>query len=300
MRSLALLSCFTFILCMFSTNADAWDTTTKYLTHKGEKRSYIIHVPDSVKASSHKVPVVMLLHGGGGNAAQAERAYGFSKKADQEGVIALYPNGTSGKHERFKTWNVEHCCGPAMRNKSDDIGFLDALIGHVIDNYPVDPSRVFVTGMSNGGMMTHRVGIALSDKIAGIAPVVSGLFGDEDFAKAPVSALIINGQLDKSFPMDGGQTGGKFKRAWDGTPLKPVTYQGEYWARNNGCNITADKSEPTPSVIIQTYKCPEALEVVHYIIKDNGHAWPGATQGDKPSKAIQATDIIWAFFKAQK
>ncbi|MGH1375526.1 MAG: extracellular catalytic domain type 1 short-chain-length polyhydroxyalkanoate depolymerase [Alphaproteobacteria bacterium] len=297
-----ILALFFSALC-FSASADAWDTSTRYLQHNGEKRSYIIHIPEEVKASKVKVPMVIVLHGGGGNAEHAERSYGFSEKADQEGFIAVYPNGTAGKMAKFKTWNVVHCCGPAMKNKTDDIGFLSTLIDYVIDNHPADPSRVFITGMSNGGMMTHRAGIALSDKVTAIAPVASGLFGDESFPKSPVSALIINGALDKSFPMNGGKTGGKFSRAWDGTSLKPVSYQGEFWAKHNACNVKPVEEQNTPSILVQRYTCSGTVDVIHYIVKDNGHAWPGGKQGnkflDKPSQSINATDIIWDFFKAQ-
>jgi len=148
--------------------------------------------------------------------------------------------------------------------------------------------------------MSHRIGMELSDKIAGIAPVVSGLFGDEIPPPNPVPTLIINGFLDKSFPLNGGQTRGKFARSWDGTPLKTVKYQGEFWAKTNGCTTGHVKEQQDASALIWTYDCPENQNVIHYMIKNNGHAWPGGKKGykrgDTPTPTVNATDIIWDFF----
>jgi len=277
------------------------------IKYKGDNRSYKIHLPKHLKGkieeTPQKVPLVIVLHGGGGNAQSAEDMTGFSAKADAEGFIVVYPNGSGRRDNKRQTWNVKHCCGYAMKNSTDDIGFIDALINHLIQNGLADPRKIFVTGMSNGGMMTHKIGIELSHKIAGIAPVVSGLFGDEIMPNNFVSTLIINGNLDQSIPMKGGLSGGRFKRSWDGTPLKPAQYQGQFWAKTNNCTPATVTQSTLPNVLISDYTCPENANVIHYIIQDNGHAWPsgnkGSRLGDTPSKAINATDVIWDFFKRQ-
>ena len=97
--------------------------------------------------------------------------------------------------------------GLAMRRRVDDVGFIGALIDKLSIDYPVDPKRIYATGMSNGGMMTHRLGIELADRVAAIAPVVATVFGDEREPTRPVPALMINGMLDKSVPFRGGRAG---------------------------------------------------------------------------------------------
>ena len=149
--------------------------------------------------------------------------------------------------------------------------------------------------------MTHRLGIELSSKFAAIAPVVATLFGDENKPAYPVSAIMLNGMLDKSVPYQGGAPGGRFPDAWDGTPAKPGLAQAAFWASANGCTNTPDKRDSDPFILWQ-YRCPAGRDVELYLVKDNGHAWPGgqpgSRRGDKPGSVLMGTDVIWAFFKA--
>ena len=82
---------------------------------------------------------------------------------------------------------------------------------------------------------------------------------------------------------------------------KPNLEQGTYWARANGCGTTPRMSE-RGAVIIWRYECPAGRAVELLQLRDNGHAWPGGARGsrlgDKPSTAIDATEVMWAFFKA--
>jgi polyhydroxybutyrate depolymerase len=245
------------------------------------------------------MPLVIVMHGGGGNAHNAEAMTGFTAKANAAGFIVAYPNGSGRRPDALLTWNAGHCCGYAMERRVDDVGFIDALIDEMVSRYPVDARRVYVTGMSNGAMMAHRLGIELSDKIAAVAPVVGTVFGDESRPGSPVSAIVINGMLDRAVPFDGGPPGGRVTGAWDGTPTKPAAEQGRFWATANGCG-------PSPNVVdhggylLTRYDCPSSLGVVVYAVKDNGHAWPGGQSGsragDTPSTALDATQVIWEFF----
>ncbi len=248
------------------------------------------------------MPLVIVLHGGGGNAAYAERMTGFTEKARKEGFIVVYPEGTGLLQSMLLTWNAGHCCGYAMNQKVDDVGFIRALIDELVRAYPVDPSRIYATGMSNGGMMTHRLGIELSDRFAAIAPVVATVFGDEKKPAQPVSALMINGMLDRNVPHSGGPPGGRGNRAWDGSPARPALEQAEFWASANGCN-ERQLEEDNDRRTFWRYACPAGLAVKWVLVKDNGHAWPGgqrgSSRGDEPSSSLNATEVIWEFFKAR-
>jgi polyhydroxybutyrate depolymerase len=268
------------------------------LVHDGIERHYYVTVPPEVADGDERVPMVIVLHGGGGNGINAMEMTGFADKAIEEGFIAVFPEGTG--QTVLLTWNAGHCCGYAMHSNVDDVGFVADLIDALVADYPVDPDRVYVTGMSNGAMMTHRLGIELSDRIAAIAPVVGGLFGDEEVPPSPVSAIVINGVLDRSLPVEGGMTEGVFPGAWDGTPLMPAAYQGEFWAAADGCDPAPEATEE-PAFTLTHYACPDGLAVDYYLVNDNGHAWPGGVQGtrfgDVPTTAINATDVIWDFFR---
>lgn len=273
------------------------------ISHDGIERSYLIEGRTAAREGK-PLPAIIVLHGGGGNAENAARMTGFTEKAKAEGFLVVYPNGTSKRFsDKFLTWNAGHCCASAMRENVDDVGFISALIDELVARDGADPDRLYVTGMSNGAMMAHRLGIELSGKIAAIAPVVGGLFGDETAPPNPVAALMINGALDKSIPLAGGMPGGRGAQAWDGSPVKPADFQGEFWAKANGCQPTAASAAPAPDVRLKRYDCAEGREVELYVIDDNGHAWPGgekgSRRGDKPSTSLNATDVIWDFFKTK-
>jgi polyhydroxybutyrate depolymerase len=263
----------------------------------GRLRSYVVRAPERL---SSPVPLVIVLHGGGGNAANAENMTGFTEKARKENFIVVYPEGNGRLRRTLLTWNAGHCCGYAMTENVNDVRFIDELIDRLIERYPIDERRIYVTGMSNGGMMTHRVGIELSHRIAAIAPVVGTVFGDERRPAQPVAALMINGMLDKNVPYAGGEPGGRGTDAWDGTHAKPASDQGSFWAKANGCTDASTK-EDIATQIRWRYECPDGRAVELIALKDNGHAWPGgepgSRRGDKPSESLEATDVIWEFFK---
>lgn len=283
-----------------STNDDITDGQVE-LQHGGRTRSYIVRVPSSIAQQRAAAPLVLVLHGGGGNGSNAESMTGFTSTANHEGFIVAYPNGTARGRLQLLTWNAGHCCGYAMEERVDDVGFLRAVIDDIARRTVVDLRRVYVTGMSNGAMMSHRAGREMSDRIAAIAPVVGGVFSDEALQGRGVSALMINGMLDKSVPFVGGSPGGRFSQSWDGTPVKPAIDQAIFWARANGCNVAA-KTVDHGRYVHHTHDCPSATAVERYAVKDNGHAWPGGQRGtrlgDAPSTALDATAVIWEFFKA--
>jgi polyhydroxybutyrate depolymerase len=272
----------------------------EFVLQNGDLRSFLFYAPPV--ASAQKLPLVIVLHGGGGNGENAANMTGFTAKAAQEGFAVAYPNGSGKLKNSLLTWNANHCCGYAMENDVDDVQFIAKVINKLTAEYAIDGNRVYVTGMSNGAMMSHRIGIELAHKVAAIAPVAGTLFGDEVMPQVPVSALFINGALDESVPPEGGAPGGIGASAWDGTPTKPAAYQGFFWARADQCRLLPDKTTSADGLVTRwDFNCPAGTDVVRYLIADNGHAWPGGEQGsrrgDEPSQAINATDVIWDFFK---
>jgi len=270
------------------------------LMHDGLPRTYVVRDSGDAARRPGPRPLVLVLHGGGGNATNAETMTGFTAKARTEGFIVVYPEGTS-RGLGLLTWNAGHCCGYAMQNRVNDVGFISALLDVLVKDYPVDARRIYATGLSNGGMMTHRLGIELSGRFAAIAPVIATVFGDEPKPARPVAALMINGTEDRMVPVAGGPPGGRFTGAWDGTPARPATEQAVFWARANGCPTAPDRTESSTAVVWR-HRCAGSPPVELHLVKNNGHAWPGGkagtARGDTPTAAVNATDLIWEFFKA--
>ena len=129
------------------------------LNHKGLARMYRVHVPPSYK-SSVATPLVFALHGGGGDMDYMARDgyYGLISKSDQEGFVIVFPNGYSKfKSGKFATWNAGDCCGDARDKNIDDVGFVRSIVDHLTRQMNIDRRKIFATGMSNGGMMSHRL-----------------------------------------------------------------------------------------------------------------------------------------------
>jgi polyhydroxybutyrate depolymerase len=272
------------------------------LAHGGRQRSYLVHD----FSRGRKAPAVIVLHGGGGNAENAVNMTGFDRIAAREGLIAVYPNGTAGRAGgRLLTWNAGHCCAAAMEGHVDDVGFLAALIDTLVGAGRADAARIYVTGMSNGGMMTHRLGRELSRKIAAIAPVVGAVFGDERPPAAPVPAFIIVGADDDTVPGAGGSLRvralGRMTAA--DHAVAPAIDQATYWASANGCREPT-RSRTTSSSVTEWRTCTSGAPVIFHSVAGNGHAWPGGKPGRaggaQPTQAFDASEEMWGFFRTQK
>lgn len=280
----------------------------KDLIHDGIRRTYIVHIPpqyDSQKA----LPLVLFFHGGGGNAKQALDSYGLVEKANREGFVLVAPNGTGRLKNRLLAWNVGFGFGYAMRHNIDDIGFTKKLIKEIEDNIRIDPQKIFVTGISNGGILCHFLAAKLAGKIAAIAPVVATIGGkrsvDEQYIlpsqpNEAVSIIAFNGLLDKHIPYSGGlQKKSVGRPVW----VKSAQEMHEFWVKANHCTSTPhiEVNQHDEYKKITYDKGINGSEVIQYLIFNQGHAWPGGKKprwgADTPSKTVNATDLMWEFFK---
>jgi len=262
----------------------------------GRERTYLLHLPP-VYDGRQLLPLVIVLHGGGGNAPGAVRMTGFSPKADKEGFVVVYPNGSGRLKTRLLTWNSGNCCGYALDNEVDDVGFIRALIEELVKTRSIDPTRVYATGMSNGGMMTYRLGCELANKLAAIAPVAGALNVENCAPANPVSVVIFHGTADEHVLYGGGEPIRKvdIHRRVD----KSVSYAVSFWVKQDGCAATPQRSEKG-NIRTEIYSGGKGgTEVAVYTVNGGGHAWPGGEAyllGAEPTKEISATDLIWDFF----
>jgi polyhydroxybutyrate depolymerase len=232
---------------------------------------------------------------------------GRNRVAAREGFIAVYPNGTAGRARgRLLTWNAGHCCAAAMTNRVDDVGFLAAMIDALVATGRADRTRVYVTGMSNGGMMAHRLGRERPDRVAAIAPVVGAVFGDEPPPRAPMPAFVVVGATDTVVPPGGGPLQLRTllgQRSAADHDVAPAMAQASYWATHNGCGPPVATETPRAATSAWT-RCTSGAQVVFHRVAGNGHAWPGGEPGRRgaatPATGFNASDEMWAFFKDQR
>ncbi|MGO9230287.1 MAG: alpha/beta hydrolase family esterase [Bryobacteraceae bacterium] len=264
-------------------------TSSASLDVGGRFRTYLVHVPPQLDVKT-PVPLVFVLHGATQSAGSAEKMSGMSAKADQERFVAVYPSGT-GLLSQVPTWNAGNCCGYALRNHVDDIGFFRALIGKLERDYAVDRKRIYLTGISNGAMMSYRVACEMAGQVAAIAPVAGALNVDCQPSE-PVSVLIFHGTADRLVPFHGGTT--PFQ-AGDKRNDNSVANAVGFWVKHDGCSAVP-KHEEAAEFYSDAYSgCRSGARVALYAIRGGRHMWPGDPLG---GNTVPATDLIWAFFAA--
>ena len=129
-------------------------------------RTFVVRVPPAA-AGRTPLPVLLAFHGGGGNATGFQKYAGLDRVAEREGVIVVYPDGSgAGAGRRLLTWNAGECCGYAQQARAGDVAIALAILKKLASELPIDRTRVYVTGHSNGAMMAYRVAAETADRIA--------------------------------------------------------------------------------------------------------------------------------------
>lgn len=277
---------------------------TFHLEHGGLARKYILHVPAGYDGS-HPLPLVVALHGGGGHAeAMADDSrYGLGSSADRAGFAVVFPNGYSRlPGGRFATWNAGACCGDARDRGVDDVGFIRALVATVKTQLRIDPDRVFAAGMSNGGMMSHRLACEAPHLFRAIASV-AGPDVTLDCAPArAVSILHIHARDDDHVLFDGGAGPGAFRDPGKVTDFTSVPETIARWVRRDQCATPPRRVLEHPGAYCERYTgCRGGASVQLCVTERGGHSWPGADASRPgqaaPSQALDANGVIWRFFQ---
>ena len=286
----------------------------------GRTREYILHVPAESRGlqpartserddlSSAALPLVFVFHGGGGAARLAILATGWSQKADEIGFFAVYPEALRPDPQRPPTflrnpqfWNVGSGLGCAEREGVDDVAFVRALLDELSESLAIDAQRVYATGFSNGGALTFRLGMELSDRFAAIGPVAGNLWRQEPKPSRAVSMIYISGTADPMNPLDGSPIVSPWGPVLQPPPIEQTV---QTWASWVGCpHVPRLLSDRGGIRHLRYGPCEGRAEVDFYIIEGAGHAWPGGLPmlaerlAGKPTDKLNATDVIWEFFE---
>lgn len=244
-------------------------TSLHHLGVGGHDRSYRLYEPAKMPASA---PLVVVLHGYSGSARQVERDYGWDRLADSGGFVVAYPDGLD------RAWNVdgETCCGRPGREGVDDVGFITAAVADIARNVGTDPARVFVTGMSNGGIMSYTLACN-TDIFAAIGPV-AGTQLNRCRAPRPTSILHIHGTADRLVPYGGGQGFSVI----NGPSVPDVN---AFWRNVDHC--AAPATTTNGPVTTSAAGCADNRAVTLITIEAGGHEWPPF-----------AARTLWEFFRA--
>jgi polyhydroxybutyrate depolymerase len=272
------------------------------LQHDGLTRAYLVHVPVGYTPTK-PTPVVFAFHGGGGNMElQANANYNIVGKADSAGFIAVFPNGYSRfPGGKLATWNAGNCCANARDEKVDDVGFVRAIVQRLPTLVNVDSTRIFATGMSNGGMLSHRLACDMADTFRAIAPV-AGTDGTLTCTPArPISVLHIHAKNDTHVLFNGGAGEEAFKDKSKVADFVSVPETINRWTQRNRCTAPPKRVLNVPGAYCDaTTQCADGVQVQLCVTESGGHSWPGADKvrsgKEGASHALSANDVMWDFF----
>lgn len=279
------------------------------ITLNGRERSALVYLP-SARSKDSRLPLILNFHGGGGHAAHQREFSRMDELADGENFIAVYPNGTGRLSGRLLTWNAGSCCGYAAKNDIDDVSFVRALVARLVQELPIDRRRIYATGMSNGGMMSHRLAAEAGDLIAAAAPVAGGLMVPKITSKRAVPILHIH-SVDDPRALYFGGLGPPFPLTNSRVMHPSIVEVMAQWAQHNGCSSGASRLDHRNSdnqghtAILYDYAgCRGGSKVLHWKLKGAGHVWPGGKPARSffkellgaPSDIIDVNRVMWQFF----
>ena len=230
----------------------------------GMQRNYLLDVPLTY-IPDEGTPLIFNFHGFGSSAFQQAFITDIPQKAGAQGYIVIHPNG----YER--SWNAGECCGKALAEDIDDVGFVLDILEEVKQAYCIDDSRIFTMGWSNGGYMTHRLACEASDVFASAAPY-AGLVGIPCAPLRPVPIHQGHGTDDGLVPYEDG--------------VEDVAL----WAELNGCLPSPVSYFKNPRAECVRYEgCDDGADVELCTINGGTHWWP-------PGPAYSQTDATLEFF----
>jgi polyhydroxybutyrate depolymerase len=281
-------------LILLAASARAADVEST-LDVRGVPRHYLLHMP---AGNSERVPLVLVFHGGGGRASGMQKLAHFDEAADRHGFLLVYPDGID------RHWNDGRTEGGA-----DDVGFVAALVKDLSARYPVDPHRVFATGISNGGFFSQTLACRMADTFAAVASVAATMGESLVPACKPVrsiSVMFVMGDQDPLVPIGGGAV------ARTRGMCVSLDAAVRFWKKANGISaqrIAADVPDRDPNDGTRTRRDSyrgggEGAVVEKWVVENGGHTWPGGLQYlpkfliGATSRDFDATEEILKFFEA--
>ncbi len=278
------------------------------IDHGGLTRYYRAYVPKSYDKNK-KTPLVIYVHGGGGSSASSKND-GLYSYSDKYGFILLSPAGTGVLKNMLLVWNYgPYLIGENIVNRPnyatehniDDIGFFSKMIDDAESKFNIDKNKIYMTGISQGGMMSYRSACELSNRITAVAPVAPPASLANCNPSRPVPIMHIHGTADPCAPYNGGISEGCLG-------AKKELFQSAQeminsWLNTNSClsksSVAYQKGNATCIIYEQ---CGDDAEVEFCTIEGGGHTWPSGNQYLPKSKIGPVSydisfDQIWEFFQ---
>ncbi len=306
MKYIRIIILITLTLSLSIEDIGAQINITDSILFQGYNRVFITHLPPGYTGLD-SVPLVFVLHGGGGTADGMINFTEFDLVSDTAEFIVVFPQGAIPASSGGFIW-ADGRGTPADSAGIDDVGFISNLINYFINNYAINELKIYATGMSNGGFMTQRLACELDNNFAAVASVGSTMDSSQVSVCNPNSSIpimLINGVDDPFVPFNGGIVNGSQGYAISSDSLF------KFWFQKNNCTGQIDSLQ-LPDIVsnesstITTFfnnNCNCNSKVILYKVYGGGHTWPGVPDfwyeliAGQTNEDIHASVEIWNFFK---
>ena len=277
----------------------------------GAEHDVRVYVPTTYDGSS-ELPLVMNFHGFGSDGDQQAAFTAYEELAEEEGFVVVHPTAvpSSTDEQGRNAWETLSTDDPAK----DDVAFANELLDLLIEEYCVDETRVYATGMSGGGLFTSQLVCEMADRLAAAVSVAGIHFPASCDPVEAVPFMVIHGTDDPTVPFDGDLTGTRFETEPFAASLfsTPIPDQFGQFAAVMGCDPDAQRLQISTDVFTTTYTgCDDDVPLVFHEVVGGGHAWPSSPLAEPDSPFvdqltelqgyttfdIDATADAWAFFE---
>lgn len=279
-------------------------SVTATLEHQNNQREYTLHIPPSYNGLS-EVPLVIVLHGGGGNSESVQGFTQMNPVSDANGFMVAYPQGFGPTQNGFSWADGRETSATNMG--IDDVGFISKLIDKVQADYQIVSNKIYVCGFSNGGFMSQKLACELENRFAGVG-TLGATIGTDVLNQCSISRsipmLFMLGDADPFVPYNGGTV------ANNPSPIEGIETLADFWKTNNLCQTELpelqlpdlDTMDNSTVTLFEFSDCYCNANVRLYRINNGGHTWSGVENADyemiagETNEDINASSVLWEFF----
>ena len=275
------------------------------LEYQSTQRVYSLHIPDSFDGTV-AAPMVVFLHGGGGNAQSAQNFTNFNEISEENDFLMLYPQAGFEFPDNSFIWADGRGLAPDEQG-IDDVGYINNLIDFLETQYNINNDKIYLCGFSNGSFLAQKIAFEANSQFAAVG-TIGGTMSEELFENnnpnRAIPMIYIFGKDDPLVPYNGGFVSGNM----DFEPVIGIEQAVDFWVNNNNCRTTLPKVNlpdvnlnDSSSVAVFEYTDGDANSIVkYYEITGGGHTWPGVPLPNQNlgnvNMDIEASKVLWEFF----
>lgn len=275
------------------------------LEHQNNLREFTLHIPPTYDGLTD-VPLVIVLHGGGGNSESVQNFTQMNPVSDTNGFIVAYPQGFGPTQNGGFSW-ADGRETSATNMGIDDVGFILKLMDKITSEYQISENKIYVCGFSNGGFMSQKLACELENTFAGVG-TLGATIGTEVFntcaTNQSIPMLFVLGDADPFVPYNGGTVTN------NPSNIEGVETIANFWKEHNQCQTTKpaiqlpdlDVTDNSTVTLFEFTDCDCNASVKLYKINNGGHTWPGVENvnyemiAGETNEDIRASDVLWEFF----